>query len=109
MPHLSLSLLGAFEATLDGEPVTAFGSDKARALLAFLAVESARPHRRAELAGMFWPDLPEKKAAHNLSQTLFRLRRALRESETPAHAARQPFLLLTPPGRPVQSTQRPSA
>ena len=61
MPHLSLFLLGAFEATLDGEPITAFGSDKARGLLAFLAVESARPHRRAELAGMFWPDSRKKR------------------------------------------------
>lgn len=96
MPHLSLSLFGTFEATLDGEPVTAFGSDKVRALLAFLAVESARPHRRAELAGMFWPDLPEKNAAHNLSQTLLRLRHALRESKPATDSARQPFLLITP-------------
>jgi DNA-binding SARP family transcriptional activator/tetratricopeptide (TPR) repeat protein len=92
MPHLSLSLLGGFEVTLDGEPITAFGSDKARALLAFLAVESARPHRRAELASLFWPELAEKKAAHNLSQTLLRLRHALRE---PKSSAPQPFLLLT--------------
>ncbi|MEW5957004.1 MAG: AAA family ATPase [Chloroflexota bacterium] len=91
MSHLSLSLLGGFEVTLDGEPIAAFGTDKARALLAFLAVEAARPHRRAELAGMLWSDLPEKKAAHNLSQTLLRLRRALREPDPPA----QSFLLVT--------------
>ncbi len=95
MPHLSLFLLGAFEARLDGELVTAFGTDKARALLAYLAVESDRPHRRSELAGMFWPDAPEKKAAHNLSQTLLRLRGTLREPKAAANAARQPFLLLT--------------
>jgi DNA-binding SARP family transcriptional activator/tetratricopeptide (TPR) repeat protein len=95
MPHLSLSLLGAFEVTLDGEPVTRFGSNKTRALLAFLAIESARPHRRAELAGMFWPNLPEKRAAHNLSQTLLRLRHALREPGRPAQATDQPFLLIT--------------
>lgn len=66
-----------------------------RALLAYLAVESARPHRRAELAGMLWPDLLERKAAHNLSQTLLRLRGVLREPKGSAHAARQPFLLVT--------------
>ena len=52
MAHLSLSFLGGFAVTLDGQPVTAFGTNKVRALLAYLAVESARPHRREELAGL---------------------------------------------------------
>jgi DNA-binding SARP family transcriptional activator len=74
MPLLSISLLGGLEVTLNGEPVTAFGTNKARGLLAFLAVNSASLCPRTELAAMWWPDLPEKKAAHNLSQTLLRLR-----------------------------------
>jgi len=90
---LSLRLLGSFEVTLDGEPITEFGSDKARALLALLSIESARPFRRSELAGMFWPDLPEKRAAHALSQTLYRLRTALRETKRPASSTHPPFLL----------------
>ena len=77
MAHLSLSFLGRFEVTFDAEPITAFGSDKVRALLAFLSIESSRPHRRAKLSGLFWPDLPENKAAHNLSQSFLRLRQAL--------------------------------
>lgn len=72
-------LFGGFNASLDGEPITAFGADKTCALLAYLAVESARPHRRSELAALLWPDSPAREAAHNLSQTLLRLRRALRE------------------------------
>ncbi|MBI5301011.1 MAG: AAA family ATPase [Chloroflexi bacterium] len=95
MPHLSLSLLGGFQVRLNGEQLTAFGSDKVRALLAFLAVESARPHRRAELGAMLWHNLPEKKAAHNLSQTLLRLRNALREQASARRSSRQPFLLIT--------------
>ncbi|MCG3206959.1 MAG: hypothetical protein FOGNACKC_00559 [Anaerolineae bacterium] len=91
MPHLSLALLGGFEVTIDGEPITAFDTNKVRGLLAFLAVESARPYRRTELAAMLWPDLPEKKAAHNFSQTLLRLRRALRDDQS----APQPFLLIS--------------
>lgn len=93
MPHLRLLLFGGFEATLDGDPITAFGSDKARALLAYLSIESARPHRRAELAALLWPDSPSAKAAHNLSQTLLRLRGALRESQGQAPSSQQPFLL----------------
>lgn len=92
MPHLSLSLLGGFNAVLDAQPITAFGSDKARALLAYLAVEAAHPQRRAWLSAMFWPDLPEKRAAHNLSQSLLRLRKALRENEP---STTPPFLITT--------------
>ena len=40
---LSLFMLGPLQASLDGEPVTDFKSDKVRALLAYLAVELAGP------------------------------------------------------------------
>lgn len=95
MPHFRLLLFGGFEATLDGEPITAFGVDKARALLAYLALERAHPHRREELAALLWPDSPSDKAAHNLSQTLLRLRRALGETQGKASASRQPLLLVS--------------
>ncbi|MFN2164843.1 MAG: BTAD domain-containing putative transcriptional regulator, partial [Anaerolineae bacterium] len=86
MPRLTLSLLGSFQATLDGEPITAFQSDKARALLAYLAVESDRPHTREKLAGLLWPESSESAARASLSQALTNLRHALgdREVETPA-------------------------
>ena len=40
MAHLSLSLLGPFQATLGKEPIAGFESNKVRALLAYLAVEA---------------------------------------------------------------------
>jgi DNA-binding SARP family transcriptional activator len=92
MPYLSLTLLGGFEATLDAEPVGGFVTNKDRALLAFLAIEAFRPHRRTELAAMFGPDASEKKAAHSLSQGLLHLRKALEGSGD----ASAPFLLITP-------------
>ncbi|MBK9710398.1 MAG: AAA family ATPase [Kouleothrix sp.] len=100
MPHLSLALLGGFAAALDGQPLTAFGTDKVRALLAYLSVESARPHQRAGLAGLLWPDSPQEKAAHSLRQTVLRLRRALHEDQALASIGRQPFVLLA--GQSVQ-------
>jgi hypothetical protein len=39
MARLTVNLLGPFQVTLDGQLVTAFESDKVRALLAYLAVE----------------------------------------------------------------------
>lgn len=90
MSHLHLSLFGGFEATLAGQSLTAFETDKTRALLAYLAVEAGRPHRRAELAALLWPESSAHKAAHNLSQTLLRLRRVLHDDRP---GPTQPFLL----------------
>ena len=52
MAHLSISLLGPFQVTLDQQPVTGFQSRKVQALLACLAAESERPHTREALAGL---------------------------------------------------------
>ena len=91
MPQLSLCLLGSFRVTLGDRPVTSFESDKVRALLAYLAVESDRPHRRETLVGLLWPDWPERNARKNLSHSLYELRAAIGDRE-----AEPPFLLITP-------------
>ena len=57
-PRLSICLLGSFQVTLQGRSVTGFPSDKARSLLAYLAVEADRSHRRETLAGLLWPEFP---------------------------------------------------
>jgi DNA-binding SARP family transcriptional activator len=90
MARLQLSLLGTFCATLDGAALTTFGYDKVRALLAYLAVESDRPHHRESLAGLLWPEQPDQTARLNLSQALSRLRRALDDKR-----ANPPFIDVT--------------
>ena len=55
MASLSIRLLGPPQVSLAREPVAGLRSDKALALLAYLAVESDRAHRREKLAGMLWP------------------------------------------------------
>jgi len=87
--RLVLSLLGPFQATLEDRPAI-FATDRARALLAYLAVETDRPHRRDALAGLLWPDQPEPAARRNLSQALVRLRRAIGDYHTSPS-----FLLIT--------------
>ncbi len=74
MARLSILSLGTLHITLDAVPLTAFASDKARALLTYLAVESDRPHRRERLAGLLWPEYPERHARHTLSQALLSVR-----------------------------------
>jgi DNA-binding SARP family transcriptional activator/predicted ATPase len=85
MAHLTLLLLGSFDARLDGRPVNEFGTDKTRALLAYLAVEADRPHRRDALAGLLWAESPQAKARQSLRQALSDLRRVLddRDRTTP--------------------------
>jgi DNA-binding SARP family transcriptional activator len=68
MAQLRLSVLKTFQATQAETPITGFRSVKTQALLAYLAVESDWPHRRDVLAGLLWPDQPERAAQHNLSQ-----------------------------------------
>jgi DNA-binding SARP family transcriptional activator/predicted ATPase len=90
MAHLSLSLLGSFQASLDGQAVTGFKSNKERALLAYLAVEADRPHRREALAGLLWPDWPDRDALSNLRYALSNLRQVIGD-----RTAEPPFLLVT--------------
>ena len=82
---LDLSLLGEPEMRLGGNIIKNLESEKARALLFYITVEADRPHRRAELAEMFWPNKPEGYGRNNLKQALAVLRKALgdRDSEEP--------------------------
>ena len=52
MDRLTISLLGPFQVTLNDELVTHFGSDTARALLAYLTMHPGIDHRRDALAGL---------------------------------------------------------
>jgi DNA-binding SARP family transcriptional activator len=83
MAHLALALLGPLHITLDARPVAGFDYDKVRALLAYLAVEADRAHRRAALAGLLWPDQSEQAAHTSLRQALATLRRAIGDHAVP--------------------------
>ena len=101
MAGLVLSLLGPFQAACDGRPPGTgpqhlhFATDAARALLAYLAADrmaavSYAPHRREMLAGLLWPEEPDRQAMQNLRQTLHYLRQGLGDTE-----ADPPFLLVS--------------
>jgi DNA-binding SARP family transcriptional activator/predicted ATPase len=76
----ALTLFGPFEASINGQPYTGFATDKIRALLAYLAIESSQTHRRDTLAALLWPDYPQETALRNLRQALYRLRLGLEEA-----------------------------
>lgn len=87
MAHLAISLLGPFQASLDAKPITDFKSRQVRALLAYLAMEAARPHSRSTLAALLWPNSPNRVALNNLRYALANLRRAIGDAQ-----ALPPFL-----------------
>ena len=90
MAQLTLSFLGHFQVTLAGKPITNFESDRVRVLLAYLATEADRPHRREQVASLLWPDQPEQTARSNLRHVLRKLHQALGKSDPDS-----PWLLTT--------------
>ena len=69
-----------------GVELSGFESDKARALLAYLATESEQPYHRERLAGLLWPDFDDQSARTNLRRVLSNVRQVIgdRTSDTPA-------------------------
>ncbi|MFN2293834.1 MAG: ATP-binding protein [Candidatus Promineifilaceae bacterium] len=77
MAQLVISVLGPLKITTAQAPSTGFLSDKVRALLIYLAMESERPLRRETLAALLWPGQPEKGARANLRRALANLRQVI--------------------------------
>jgi len=69
---LWLQLFGSPQITWQGKPITGFVSNKARALLIYLAV-TRRAHSRDALAELLWADTPATKRA-NLKKALSNVR-----------------------------------
>ncbi|MGE5222742.1 MAG: AfsR/SARP family transcriptional regulator, partial [Omnitrophica WOR_2 bacterium] len=90
MARLELYLLGPFVVALDGKPITAFESNKVRALLAYLVVEANQPQRREKLAELLWSGWPQRSALNNLRSALADLRKNIGDQD-----AEQPFLLVS--------------
>jgi DNA-binding SARP family transcriptional activator len=89
-PALIIQLFGTFQVSVGGIPINGFRSDKVRALLAYLASEADRPHRRDALAGLLWTDMSDVKAHDNLRLALHRLRQSLGASAAEAHLSVTP-------------------
>ena len=75
---LRVRLLGELTIEVDGKPVEPPASRRARALLAWLALEPG-PHPRSRVAARFWPDVLDESARTSLRSALSVLRRALGE------------------------------
>ena len=76
MATLTLTLFGGFEASIGGQTITLAGK-KARALLAYLALNPDQDHSREKIAALLWGNSGEEQARASLRQTLTSMRRAL--------------------------------
>lgn len=74
--EVRLTLLGNPVVWQNGQPLTGFRSNKARALLYYLA-QTARPHTRFALAGLLWGGVADAQSRLSLNQTLSNLHRLL--------------------------------
>lgn len=77
MSDLQIHLLGTFQVLQNGRSLTTFRTNKIRALLAYLAVEADRAHRRESLATLLWPQMDTRSALTNLRLSLHRLHQAV--------------------------------
>src|SRR5438093_7845545 len=78
---LRVRLLGKFEVSRDGKPVT-ITSRPAQSLFAYLILSAGTSHRREKLAGMLWPDSLEETARDDLRHALWRMRKALESASS---------------------------
>jgi len=74
---IKLYLFGGFRAEDQQATTLPFATNKARALLAYLAAAPGHPHARRRLADLLWPTTTEAIALRNLRTTLARLRDSL--------------------------------
>jgi DNA-binding SARP family transcriptional activator/tetratricopeptide (TPR) repeat protein len=73
---LEARLFGGFELRV-GHRSVRLPTRQCRLLVAYLFSNGPRPHQRTLLAGLFWPERPERRALRNLSDALWRSARAL--------------------------------
>jgi DNA-binding SARP family transcriptional activator/tetratricopeptide (TPR) repeat protein len=72
---LRLRLLGALTAEKDGRPLVMPSSERARALIGWLALHRGA-HPRGVVAAQLWPDTPEASARANLRTAVWSIRQA---------------------------------
>src|SRR5262245_42195471 len=81
MGRLILTLLGGFRARLDPVTPLALPTRKTQALLAYLALPPGSAQPRDKLASLLWGNAVETTARTNLRQTLYALRKSLRDAD----------------------------
>lgn len=78
-PVVHAEFLGGFSICVNGQEIPDLSTIKAKALLAYILVEGSKPLSRSVLAALFWPDVPEQTALHNLRQALVLINKVIQQ------------------------------
>lgn len=70
MAQLHIQLLGGFQLTYDGTPLTTLTQGRQQALLAYLLLHHHAPQLRHQIAFRFWPETNDEQALKNLRRLL---------------------------------------
>lgn len=82
----ALETLGTFALSIDGKSVTPPPTQKARALLVYLACRARVEVTRDAIIEIFWPDCEPERGRSSLNTALWSIRRCLRETGFDADA-----------------------
>src|SRR5574342_237320 len=77
MALLTFNILGGFEVRLGNGRGLPVPTNKAQALLAYLALPPGRTHPRDKLAALLWGERGDEQARHSLRQALVAIGKAL--------------------------------
>lgn len=80
--HYQIILFGSGQVLDSQQKSISIRSRKTLALLSYLAVEQAVPHRRDFLMGLLWPEMAEADARNNLRVTLANLRKVFAQADS---------------------------
>src|SRR2546423_996315 len=75
--RLDVTLFGAFDVQVDGQPMGKLRSRKELWLLALLILRYGKPVSREWLAACLWPDSPESQALAYLRRAIYLLKLAM--------------------------------
>ncbi len=89
MTALEISLLGPLKVSKGGKNINKFESNKVRALLAYLVLETERTHSRETVAEMLWPESTPQSGLANLRYALADMRKVIGDEE-----AKPPYLII---------------
>ena len=84
MSDIEIRLFGGFDVRCSGVAVRRFESQKARGLMAYLAMHRDQALSRERAATLLWSDMNESTARRNLRQALYSLRTAFAEADPEA-------------------------
>lgn len=89
MNIFKLLLFGGFRLININSETLVPASRKAKALLAWLAVNPDQQHPREKLAAVLWPDSDEAQGRHSLRQALAELRKVFPDDSGPLHTTKE--------------------